>query len=107
MTSTDLDTLYLALPYGRSNATSIPTLCRMLGWSDRTVRDGIEALVSERHVAVVTLPTNPGVFIALTPEEVDMADAHLKSKAMSLLHRRRALRMCRERLAWSPTLFDV
>ena len=102
-----MNDLHLALPYGRENATSIPALCRVLGMSDRAVRDGIEELVNVERVPVVTLTTNPGVFIALTPEEVDLADAHLRSKAMAILHRRRSLRLCREYLAYRPTLFDL
>jgi hypothetical protein len=73
--------------------------------SDRTIREGLEQLVNERRVAVCTLPTAPGVFVAVTPDELDAADAHLRSKAMSLLVRRRSLRLCRERLCYSETLF--
>jgi hypothetical protein len=111
MTSDELHTLFLILPYGRNNATSIPSLCRQLDMSDRAVREGIQQLVdgelNNRRVPVVTLTTSPGVWIALTPEELDLADSHLRSKAMSLLHRRRSLRLCREELAWSPTLFQI
>jgi hypothetical protein len=111
MTTAELHTLFLVLPCGRANATSVPSLCRQLGMSDRAVREGIQQLVDgELHgerVPVVTLPTNPGVWVATTPEELDLADSHLRSKAMSLLHRRRSLRLCREELAWSPTLFEL
>jgi len=74
--------------------------------TERTVREGLEQLVNERRVPVVTLPTNPGVFVAVTPEELDSADAHLRSKAMALLRRRRSLRLCREALG-NLTLFDL
>jgi hypothetical protein len=109
VTSAELHTLYSALPYGREQATSIPALCRLTGMSDRAVREGIQQLVDgglHERVPIVTLPTNPGVWIALTPEELDLADAHLRAKAMSILHRRRNLRLSREQLCWSPTLFD-
>lgn len=107
MTPSELDTLDSLLPRGYENATSIPELSRMLGWSDRAVRECIEELVNTERVPVVTLPRNPGVFVAVSPEELDLGDSHLRSKAMALLHRRRSLRLCRERLAWSPTLFDT
>jgi hypothetical protein len=97
-----------ALPRGLAHATSIPALVARLGVSERIVRAGIEQLVNGdmgRRVPVVTLSVAPGVFVAVTPQEVDMADAHLRSKAMSLLHRRRSLRLCREQLAFQPTLF--
>jgi hypothetical protein len=115
MDSYELTMLDGLLPRGRENATSIPTLvdkmmaCRS-GWAymteARIIRDGLQQLVNERRVPVVTLPTNPGVFVAVTPEELDLADAHLRSKAMALLKRRRSLRLCREALG-NPTLFDM
>ncbi|MCL5736942.1 MAG: hypothetical protein M1274_15460 [Actinobacteria bacterium] len=93
------------LPYGRAHATSVPALCRATGWSDREVRAELERLVVEAHIPVVTLPTTRGVFVAVTPEEVDLATANLRARSLSMLRRCRALRLCREALAWSPELF--
>lgn len=110
MTPAELDMLHRALPRGRENATSIPDLCARLLIHDRQVREGIQQLVEGelygRRIPVVTLPRRGGVFIATTPEEIDLGDAHLRSKTMALLHRRRSLRLCREEMVWSPTLFD-
>lgn len=108
MTPAELDALDCTLPRGRENATSIPALAVRLGLSDRAVREAIEQLVNGelgRRVPVVTLPTNPGVFVATTLAELDLGDAHIRAKAMALLHRRRSLRFCREQIAYSPTLF--
>lgn len=96
-----------ALPRGHKEATSIPELAHRFNVSGREIRQGLERLVIDRHVAVVTLPCRRGVFIAATPEELDAGLAHIDSKAWALLRRRRALRMCREQLAWSPTLFQI
>ncbi len=106
----NLSALDRALPRGRECATSIPALCSLLGEPERTIREGIEELVNGalgRRVPIVTLPCKPGVFVATSPAELDLGDAHLRSKAMSLLHRRRSLRLCREELAYRPTLFDL
>ena len=114
MNPTDLATLYRALPQGRANATSVPALMRALGWSDRQVREGLEQLVCEglepqardpRRVPVVTLPTSPGVFVAATPEELELAIAGIRGRAMALLRRQRGLRLCREPLVYKPSLF--
>jgi hypothetical protein len=107
VTADELRALDLALPRGRKKATSIPALCSRLGASERSVREGIEELVNLCRLPVVTLPTNPGVFVAVTPEELDLGDAHLAAKAGALLRRRRSLRMCREYLAYRPTLFEI
>lgn len=112
MTPAELTHLDRILPRGRKSACSVADLADAMcaaGMyvSDRAVREGLEQLLSERRVPVCTLPVAKGVFVAVTPEEMDAADAHLRSKAMALLHRRRSLRLCRERLSWSPTLFDM
>lgn len=108
MTPGELRSLLGALPRGRENATSIPALCRRLGAQDRQVREGLQQLVDGElgeRVPVVTLPCRDGVFVATTPEELDLGDAHLRSKAMALLHRRRSLRLCREAMAYTGRLF--
>lgn len=114
MTPSDLERLARALPYGREHATSVPALMRALGWSDRQVREGLEQLVCEglrpqardpRRVPVVTLPTSPGVFVAETPEELELAIRGIRSRAMALLSRQRGLRLCREQVAYSERLF--
>jgi hypothetical protein len=86
--------LLALLPTGREHATSVARLSYATGESDRTIRAEIERLVLAGF-PVVTLPTNPGVFLAETPEEIDLADKHLKSKAMAMLRRRRALRFAK------------
>lgn len=87
---------------------------RALGWDDRQVREGIEQLVCEglepqerdpRRVPVVTLPTNPGVFVASTPEELELAIAGIRGRAMALLRRQRGLRLCRPQVAYLGRLF--
>lgn len=45
--------------------------------------------------------------LAVTPEEVDLAQRQIRSRAGALLRRARALRIAGERVRWSPTLFDV
>lgn len=99
-----LDLLDAILPRGRGNATSIGYLSGRLDIDGRQVREGIEQLVNLRRVPIVTLPCSHGVFVATSPEELDLGDQHLKRKAMALLKRRRSLRLCRERLS-QPTLF--
>lgn len=96
--------LLALLPTGRECATSVPCLAQVTGESERAIRAAIEDLVMAGF-PVVTLPCKRGVFMAETPEDLDMAYAHLTSKAMSLLRRRRALRMARARLAMAP-LFE-
>ncbi len=105
MDSADLAHLERILPRGRANACSVSDLAYDLCASDRYVRDAIKTLIEERHVPIVTGTTGKSVYIAETPEELDEALAHINSRAMSLLKRKRALRLCRESLAWSPQLF--
>ena len=95
------------LPRGRANACSVPHLARCTGWNERAVREGLEHLLTEYRVPVCTLPVKDGVYVAVTPEECDAADRNLRSRALAILRRRRALRLAGERLAWSPTLFDL
>ncbi|MFA5636581.1 MAG: hypothetical protein WC977_11855 [Anaerovoracaceae bacterium] len=114
MSPSELRTLDRALPRGRAAATSIPALARALRWDERQVREGIEQLVCEglqpqetdpRRVPVVTLPTSPGVFVAMTPEELELAIRGIRGRAMALLRRQRGLRLCRDELAYSGRLF--
>ena len=105
MTASELDHLYYIIPRGRANACSVADLAYDLCGSDRYVRDLIKTLIEERHVPIVTGTGSKSVFVAETPEELDEALAHINSRAMSLLKRKRALRLCRESLAWRPELF--
>ena len=114
MTPSELRLLDACLPRGEHNATSIPALSRMLGCNERSVREGIEQLITEgitpqskdpRRVPVVTLPTNPGVYVAVTPEELELAIRSIRSRAMALLRRQRGLRLCREPLQYNGSLF--
>ncbi len=112
MSPEELTYLDCILPRGRENACSVADLAEVMTlcghpMSDRTIREGLEQLVNQYRVPVCTLPCKNGVFVAATPEELDQADAHLRSKALALLRRRRSLRLCREHLAWSPTLFEL
>jgi len=93
------------IPRGREHATSIRALTLATGLTDRAVREEIERLVTEGHIPVICLPTNPGVFIATTEAEVALGQRQMRSRAMSMLRRARALRLCAESLAWSPELF--
>jgi ABC-type transporter Mla subunit MlaD len=100
-----LTVLDAALPRGRRIATSVPDLARWLNMSDREIRQGLEQLVNDRRVAVVTLPVKRGVFVATNQAEVALADEQLRSRAMALLRRRRSLRMAGEALAYTGRLF--
>jgi hypothetical protein len=93
------------LPRGRARATSIPSLVRASGLSEREVRQALHELVTEHHQPVVTLPVPRGVWLAETAEEAQAAADQLHSRAMSLLERCRGLRIAGERLAWNPQLF--
>lgn len=93
------------LPHGRTNATSIPSLVRASGLSERVVREAIHNLVTEYHIAVVSLPVPRGIWLAQTAEEAQAAAEQLHARAMSLLERCRGLRIAGERIAFSPTLF--
>ncbi len=90
---------------GRRNGTSVPDLARATGLSNREVRAEIERLVVEERIPIVTLPTARGVFLAATPDEIDLAVAGLRSRSLSMLRRCRALRIAREGMTWSPELF--
>jgi hypothetical protein len=114
MDAAGLHTLDRALPRGEQNATSIPALCRALGWTDRQTREGIEQLITEglepqardpQRVPVVTLPKRDGVFVATSPEELELAIKGIRGRAMALLRRQRGLRLCREPLTHPQTLF--
>lgn len=75
-------TLLPHLPLGRQNATSIPTLSLLSGLSEREVRAEIERLITEDRIPVCTLPTVNGVWIAETPEELELADSHIRNRAI-------------------------
>ena len=93
------------LPSGRAAATSIPSLVRASGLTERAVREAIHELVTEYHIAVVSLPVPRGIWLAETAEEAQAAAEQLHARAMSLLERCRGLRIAGERIAFSPTLF--
>jgi hypothetical protein len=109
MTSADLDTLYLALPVGADNGTTMLRLAHFLDWSDRKVRKGVQLLRRERHVKVVALTTDKGCFIA-RDEDLDAlkhnADA-MHSRAMSVLVTEKDLREMIADIEWNPALFAV
>lgn len=114
MTPAELHALNRALPRGARNATSVPALMRALDWTDRQVREGMEQLVCEglepqardpRRIPIVTRPTNPGVFVAVTPEELEEAITGIRGRALAMLRRARGLRLCREEVVYSGRLF--
>jgi hypothetical protein len=105
MDAATLDILQRHVPYGLARATSVPALMLAVNASDRKIRDGLEQLISERGLPIVTLAKNPGIFIATTPEELDLGDEDLRKRAMAILVRRRNLRRQRPRLQYSETLF--
>ena len=107
MTASDLTLLDAILPRGAANGTDIYTLSIATGLNERSVREGLEELLTIHRVAVCTAPRPNGVYVATCPEECEEADRNLRSRAMAILKRRRALRLAGERLAWSPTLFDI
>ena len=109
MTSAELDTLYLALPMGAGNGTTMRKLARLLGWPERRVRRGVQELRRERHIPVVALPVTDGVYLA-TPRELDALKQTrdgLRSRAMNELVTVRELDMVIADFVWSPTLFDL
>jgi len=101
----NLARLLYNIPKGREHATSIAVLSRLLQADERIIRGGIAQLVNEWREPVVTLPCRFGVFRPETDDDYAAADAHLRAKAMATLRRRRSLRLCRERAAYSETLF--
>jgi hypothetical protein len=116
MDATQLQLLSIALPRGERNATSVPALARLFSLDERAIREGLEQLVTvglephardPRRVAVVTLPRPGGrsVYVAETPEELEKAIRHIRSKAMANLRRARGLRLCREPLQYKSSLF--
>lgn len=102
-----MSALLAYIPIGRAAAVSVADLVRAADLSDREVRLELARLLNDEHIPVCSLPIRRGIWIAETPEEADVAAEQLRCRAMSLLERCRALRLCRESLAWSPTLFRV
>lgn len=108
MTTIDLDTLANAIPRGADNGTSIPALAYELEWPERTVRQGIQDLRRERHLAVATLPRPNGVFVVTSCAELDelrRSRNGLHSRAMSLLVTVRDIDQAIDEISFSPTLF--
>lgn len=108
MTSDELDTLHLALPVGSDNGTTVARLSHQLEWHERRVRQGIQELRRERHVAVVALTKPGGVFIA-TEDDIEALEHtrnSLRSRAMSQLVTVRDLDEILADFRWSPTLFE-
>jgi hypothetical protein len=105
MTSQELHLLNAVLPRGAANGTDIPTLSIATGLHERAVREGLSLLLTEFRVPVCTEPRRNGIDVATTPDECAEADHNLRSRAMSLLKRRRALRLAGERLEYTETLF--
>ncbi len=100
--------LLAVLPRGPRHAVSVGYLAARLETNEREIRAALENLVCEDHIPVCTLPSPKGsIYIATTPEELDAGIAHISAKAGALLKRKRALRMCREYLAYKPTLFEI
>lgn len=76
--------LYAAIPKSRNKATNIRDLAALLGHDEREVRDCIKDLREIYHKPVVCLPTRNGVWVAQTPEEVDLEIACQTSRARSI-----------------------
>jgi hypothetical protein len=100
-----LHLLNAVLPRGAQNGTDIPTLSIATGLHERAVREGLSLLLNDHRIAVCTAPRPNGIYVATTPEECDEADRNLRSRALAILRRRRALRLAGERLEYSETLF--
>jgi|LSQX01.2.fsa_nt_gb hypothetical protein len=109
MSPSELDALYLALPIGAGNGTTIRKLSRLLEWSERRVRQGIQELRRDRHIPVVALTVTNGVFVATGPDlgALKRTRDSLRSRAMSELVTVRELDMVIADFEWSPTLFEV
>ena len=90
----------ILLSYAGCDPANVPRI-------EKALKPGGVLGIEEHRLPVVTGTTADSVFVAQTPEELEGALAHINSRAMSLLKRKRALRLCRENLAWSPTLFQL
>jgi hypothetical protein len=115
MDAAELDLLYLALPYGSENGTTVAKLARMLDWPEdgRKVREGFRELrrgsETRRPVPVVALPVTNGVFIATKADlaALKRCAAGLHSRAMNQLVTERDLNEIIADFEWSPALFEV
>jgi hypothetical protein len=70
------------------------------------VRDQIKDLREVHEQPIVCLPTPRGVWLAQTPEEVDLEIACQHSRLESLSRSIARLQRVRERMAYRETLFD-
>lgn len=106
MDSADLTTLYLAIPVGAENGTSVARLAETLGWDQRKVREGFRGL-RRQHIDLVTLTKPKGVYIL--PEDADVGDLehtrNLHSRAMDMLVTVKHLDQMIADRRFRPTLF--
>ena len=91
------------------DGTSVRAIMAATGLSERAVREEIDRLLESGEAAVCTLPVNTGksVYIATEAWQMDAAVGHISAKAGALLRRKRRMRIARDALAWSPTLFSL
>ena len=108
MTPIFLIPLELALPVGSKAGTSVRALAARLDWSERKVRQGMQILRRERHLAIAGLPERNGVFVATLEDLPALKRTRdgLRSRAMSLLVTAKDLDEVIADLEWSPTLFE-
>jgi DNA-binding transcriptional regulator YhcF (GntR family) len=104
MTLTDLDTLRNAIPAGRANGTTVPSLAAATGLTPRQVRQGFQEL-RRLGLPLVALPTQNGVFVATDAdvEALKRTRDGLHSRAMSELVTVRYLDRAIERFEFVPS----
>lgn len=107
MDAADLTQLYLAIPIGVENGTSVPQLAEALNWDQRKVREGFREL-RRQHVDLVTMTRPNGVYIL--PEDADVGELehtrnNLHARAMDMLVTVRHLDMMIADRRFRPTLF--
>lgn len=103
MDANDLHDLEVILGRGQARATTVERLQRCYGGrvGERQIRKGLEQLVMERDLPVVTLHPS-GIFIAETPEELLLGIEDLTKHAMPVLKRISRLKRQHRRMTSQP-----
>lgn len=80
------------IPYGAHNAISSKKIAEKTGINRRTVRAIIEKLVSEYYFPIGSSSSgDAGYFKIVTEEDFEIAQRHLKPRALKIFKRWRAL----------------
>lgn len=81
-----------AVPFGRKNAIARKALCAKLGLPDRKVREHIEQARRAGHI-IINEQTGRGYFRSDDLDDIEIQYRQDTSRAMSILARRKALRL--------------